>query len=476
MERVKYDLPDCLPDELLLSRLIRHVSIRGEEGHIFVNKVFGSSRISIHPFLTSNLNLLANAINESSETLLFQQTLAPLFMFYLPTHAEKLAKLLQEGDSGRALRESQLPSFGCGSSLLLKCCPLCVSQDLRHHGVAYWHRTHQIPGVTACSMHPVHLQVYELNMRQRVVTGLLPLFRPLSVSASKVDCKVARFGAGLLRILSNRFNPIDITALYRTHLAVHGLVTSDGHIRRAELMKRFNLFIEDYAAPENGFLPRSLLDYRYLSQLLEPDGSHHPFRHLLFSCWLFEEPIKMFRTTQAGDEFKNEVKVNRSEIRADLESQCLQLLHRNYSLNEIYRITGKSRCYLKRLGTLNNIIMNLLPKIINSECQKRILKMAYSGTHRRTIAALCKISLGSVEQTISSEPGLVEHRKRCHFESRRRRCRAEIAAFMRKCPKSIQKDIRAHFNRQFYWLYANDRSWLKNTLPMPSKPQRRYGV
>ena len=52
-------LPVSLPDELLLSRLIRYVTVSGDKGDNFASKVFGSRKVSIHPFLTARLEQLA---------------------------------------------------------------------------------------------------------------------------------------------------------------------------------------------------------------------------------------------------------------------------------------------------------------------------------------------------------------------------------------------------------------------------------
>lgn len=142
-------LPVSLPDELLLSRLIRYVTVSSDKGDNFSSKVFGSRKVSIHPFLTARLEQLAGWGLESAEVMLFQQTLAPLFLFFLPTYADRLKRSMLVGDGAEAHRASQLSLFGCGNSLCLKWCPVCAQQDMRQYGVAYWHRTHQIPRVRA---------------------------------------------------------------------------------------------------------------------------------------------------------------------------------------------------------------------------------------------------------------------------------------------------------------------------------------
>ncbi|MDI7245336.1 hypothetical protein QML58_18355, partial [Providencia rettgeri] len=81
------ELPPAFPDELLLGRLMRHIILTGEPACSFSSRVFGSSRLSLHPFLTAGISRIAEMSGENADNLLVRQTLAPLFFFYLPKHA-----------------------------------------------------------------------------------------------------------------------------------------------------------------------------------------------------------------------------------------------------------------------------------------------------------------------------------------------------------------------------------------------------
>lgn len=47
-------------------------------------------------------------------------------------------------------------------SMELKSCPLCMQEDIKKHGEAYWHLSHQIPYLSVCKKHKCRL-----NIRQR---------------------------------------------------------------------------------------------------------------------------------------------------------------------------------------------------------------------------------------------------------------------------------------------------------------------
>lgn len=467
-------LPISLPDELLLSRLIRYVTVSSDKGDNVACRAFGSRKVSIHPFLTARLDQLARWGLESAEVMLFQQTLAPLFLFFLPNYADRLKRSMLVGDGAEAHRASQLSLFGCGNSLCLKWCPVCAQQDLRQYGVAYWHRTHQIPGVTACVFHPVLLETLELVRRQRIIAELLPTIVDQPRAAFDVEVQVARFGFKLLQVITGGIPRVDTALTYRSKLSELGFITAQHRVRRKTLMEEFCVDIKYYRPGPDTPFPRHPHDYRYLSQLLDFNTSHHPFRHLLFSYWLFREPQQMLSTKHICAESLQPIFLESLEGGISTEQQCLQLLRQQYSLIEIYHLTGKSRCYLKRLALLNDIPLKLKPKKLTGECQKKIIGLAYAGMHRKAISERCGVGIGSVEQVISSQPGLVKHRKLCHWESKRRRCRLEITKYLRLHPRAHRKDCKVQCNAAFFWLYLNDPVWLDSALPEPMKPVGKF--
>ena len=73
-------LPNQLPDELLFSRLVRHLMLSGSTPTDYLKRYFDSPRLSFNPLLPGKLNLLALKFEESPEVLLFQQTLIPLYI------------------------------------------------------------------------------------------------------------------------------------------------------------------------------------------------------------------------------------------------------------------------------------------------------------------------------------------------------------------------------------------------------------
>lgn len=115
-------LPACLPDELLISRMLRHVILYGWSGLHQLYSILGASdkKKSIHPLLTSGLNRLAFSPGDTAQGLLWQQTLAPVYMYFLTGHRDVISQAMLCGDSCRTLRACQFPVSGCGCGIVLK--------------------------------------------------------------------------------------------------------------------------------------------------------------------------------------------------------------------------------------------------------------------------------------------------------------------------------------------------------------------
>jgi hypothetical protein len=462
-------LPPALPDELLLGRLIRYVTISGDEAGAFCEQAFGSSRVSLHPLLTAGIKHLSHVVGESAEEFLYQQTLASLFIFYLPEHASELKKYLLANEGVKAIRQSQLASFGSGGAVCLKWCQHCAKQDIQSFGVPYLHRAHQIPGVIACYKHPILLKSIGLEERKhRLDAGLLPSCHGDIQSAFDIEYRVAKFGQNLILMLMKENPVLELSSVYRSRLADLGFITPSGSVRRQPLMRQFITWVGSYRSGPDTPLPNGSEDYRYLSELLNPKSSHHPFRHLLFTSWLFSHPSEMFAQKRSKP---NVALVKPSLVNVlKLENRCLKLLGENRSMAEVSRLTGKSRCYLKRIALQHGIKLNLKPRQLTSELKNKIVHLARSGMHRELISERCGIGVGSVEQVMSSVSGLVDWRKKCHFESIRRRYRLEIQRYRLINDHAIRRDIKSDCNAAFFWLYLYDRQWLDSALPSPAKP------
>jgi len=452
-------LPHALPDEVLFSRLCRHLTLSGFNKDKFIKEIFGSSRLSIHPYLNSHLPYIEQAFEEPSMNLWRTQTLLPLFSNFLPKYRNQIQDL--NLSSNELVRVCQIASFREREVLNLKFCPICAKEDIKKYGVSYWHRCHQIPGIEACTEHNAWLVHQPLPEGTHLEAGLLPSCDSCAQPSSELAWLLAKYSENILAKLSEG---VCKEPDYKSDLLVNGYITQNGRVRRKAIYSDFFKLIEALDYSDTSLLPESKFDYRYISPLLADEPTQHPFKHLLFSYWLksdFSCSRQSMRLSILAPQL--------SKLKS-IERRCMALLQDGYSMAEVSRRTGKSRCYLKALALRENIPINLKPKIITPRLQKRIIALARKGFHRKTIANIFDISTGSVELYISIQPWLVEWRKQCKYESKRRRYKAHIIHYCRTFPEAIRQDVKQHCNAAFHWLYSHEKQWLELVLPKPTKP------
>ncbi|MGI2029394.1 TnsD family Tn7-like transposition protein [Endozoicomonas acroporae] len=434
-------LPKCFPDELLFCRIIRHFIQSGMTSTNYLEWMFGTRKVSIHPVLTCDIENISQYSRENAEKILYQQTLAPLFFIFMPNQAFNLQKSMISGNSSKALRICQYHKFNYESGLSLKYCSLCARDDLRNCGVAYWHRDHQILGVNTCSTHGILLNVKSVAARQRLDESLLPCCNGDIIYSTETEKEFSIFSKDILNYFSNPGTKLDLS-IYKSELYSQGYISKNGRVRRNKLMSDFSKYSEQFSSNCSYNFPKDKNDKKYFSTLLSNTANQHPFKYLSLGFWLFRKLDKL-------------------------------LLAKKYKPPKEKTKRAKSHKLIKLDKNIKHSEKTLK---ITASVKNQIYALAIRGFHRSAIARRFNISTGSVEHEISQHPGLVDHRKRCKFESRRRRYRLQIIRFRRLHPAALRKDIRKAHDSAFIWLYLYDRTWLERSLPQATKPKPKGRV
>ena len=100
-----------------------------------------------------------------------------LYLLFKPFWAADIwEKLHQEYDfwnyQTSKLREIPIDCLNIDDSITYKFCPTCATEDWWNHGAAYWHRIHNIWGVSVCPHHKVRL--IDTQFRINEAEKLLP--------------------------------------------------------------------------------------------------------------------------------------------------------------------------------------------------------------------------------------------------------------------------------------------------------------
>lgn len=154
---------DPYPDELLFSTFSRLYVLTQWKKTRFTAKLFGD--ISYHPYayLPTHLQRFVDVLPfghvHRVEGLIAKHTLLPYYIpFLTPREAETICRDMAVRDTmlGMGIR-IKMNARALIRATTLKYCPLCLKDDRRQYGEAYWHREHQPTAAMVCVRHRVFL-------------------------------------------------------------------------------------------------------------------------------------------------------------------------------------------------------------------------------------------------------------------------------------------------------------------------------
>ena len=145
---------DPHPDELLYSVCARYNALMDYPNSVTAtHDFFGDGAIAAVIDLPNRIDHLIAALPlghlYSADKLIYQHTHYPFYAQFLPPSRALLVKnTMREGGQNRVAERIGLSADRLKMPTHLRFCPSCVAQDRADFGETYWHRVHQIPGVT----------------------------------------------------------------------------------------------------------------------------------------------------------------------------------------------------------------------------------------------------------------------------------------------------------------------------------------
>ena len=158
-------LPTIYPDELVYSWFCRYYVHSGNLTHkMALNDLFCKRSDSLSKEFIGNLNPEARERIEKVMTLrelILNHTMFPQYARFSPNKKETIEKLINNGTIDVHNLLTVLPREG--NDRFLKYCPVCVKEDRARYGEAYWHRHHQIRGMSVCTKHGCMLYLSDVS-------------------------------------------------------------------------------------------------------------------------------------------------------------------------------------------------------------------------------------------------------------------------------------------------------------------------
>ncbi|MGK0270770.1 MAG: hypothetical protein ACI88H_001420 [Cocleimonas sp.] len=430
--------------------------------------LFGCDKVRLHPYLPNHLTLLAEHSGLDAKCWLNQHTLYPLFHFFGhdPHGALGLTML---GIEGNVVSRANIPQSRITFPFGHRYCPVCTKGSKAKRGYFYLDIRQQIPGVSACPHHGCRLEIMPCG--DYGIDSSLTLSRcsAKAVIATPITVSFAQYCYDVYNLILSGSSPKNLTLLYKHYLTKRGYVTGSGQLRISQIQTAMGTYYHDFSF-QDGLEPFE--QFSFLGPLLrnKTQTNCHPTKHLIFSFWLFNTDASKYNPISEGDISE---RVISSIAEQGLDAKILQLLIQKQSMITISKLTGKSRCYIRRVCELNNIAHETNKQAHDNKIRSAVIIQALLGRHRESIAQYLGVGLGYVEQIICNTKNLSKWRKQLAVKKKLYAAINELKIARQQHPDWVRKQIKSAHNNAYFYLYRHARSSLELILPAPTAPKRQ---
>lgn len=451
------------PDETLTSVIARLYYLHGYHAwRQLYNEATGSNDASLTSGTPSHLNFIARFLDLglSGKDLLHQFTLwNGVSAFMEPKPRQRLfAHLL--GDSGDETEQASQVQVKPRLPRHLFLCPTCLREDNVRYGVAYWHRSHQMPMVSCCWKHHRSTQELAISHARRAIPLPNDCFHASGRRDSPASDMAVRYAQVAHDVLACIHPPSDtlICGVYRQRCAGIGL-EKGSRLRYAEIASQCESVQTDLGACGDLGRPSS-----WLANVLYGHSSN-PVMHLILICAIFEQWTAF---ENAWRNYKAPPAAAPTASKRDLPKPAeleVALAQPGATVRQVARSIGWSdttmRVRCRRLG------------IKVSERTGRISPLAWRsvatdlcrGVLPKHIAQRRRVSLSSVQRFKHSSPA-IEGRYMSAIRKRQESLhREELEELLAASGSSRRTDVRRLNGKLYLWLVRNDRAWFSRRLP-----------
>lgn len=439
--------PAGLPDETLHSRVSRYHCMSGNlHDRHSLQDLFGSHTFAPTSNLPSHLLALCNRLPEqmacSPDELLEEATLFPYFRPFLTAGQVSVCRQAMFGVNAGELKISMgMVASRIGCSNTFRYCQSCMRDDEVNYGIAYWHRTHQLPGNFICAYHyePLleidhyWLQSHKHNLFLPTAPEIASVSILHKISSSHVDylTKIALASAYLLTAREQVIERADLCGFYRDRALAQGWISERGRVRVDDLRQVANRCAE--LIPDiKSFQFISTREHWILALVRKHRSSMHPLKHLVLLTLLQSDW-------------------------ANLSGFC-----RHFSASKDTRSnrTLDQKCKLPSNFEQMFSESSFRPKLLKGEKLKEAKFALATADPLHKVAQAQGISIASIYRLLRRYPQVAQKRQEQLREVRRRRFAEEL------------KVTSARAAQDYMWLYRNDYDWLHRTIFAISRPVR----
>ncbi len=473
-------LPKCkiswwdrlLPGELLYSYAARlsALNVLGSSRKA-LDTLFGSATMTLSPDVPSHLadvfaGLEPSAHFRSIDDMVQRTTLYPYYRFFMPQERWGSLMEIARSNQGNALKTVLgLVAGRCGAAVRLRSCAVCSRSMVKVFGVCYWHRMHQLPGVSACAIHGTRLdQRIDLGVTAHRQRLMLPgdtdmPARPDSMDADPVECRLAWLSAEVLQFVGVPPEPKSRRSTYLNAMRERSLLDASGRILWQPLIEQLNAHFS------GKLLGDALPGRRGWSSTLTWTGSVlspkprlvHPLAHLMLIDFLFGGFEKFVASALNADPPARRVQATVQS--RDVARPNEVLLDTSLSCRQASVLLGCCVATVVKQRSQLGVPVHHRPSRVFEDVRSQIAGKLRDGLEVVEVAKAHGVSISTAYRILEETVGASARRKAA-IEAMRPSYRAKWMASCSAVQQPIVSSARRLVPAVYAWLFRNDRQWL----------------
>lgn len=486
--------PEFYDDEILYSIIARyHLFCGNKNKRDTIIDIFDDPNIVPVIEFPSNLKAieenLCSYTGITCEDIIAKYTIFPYYAPFLPQTRKRF--LIERMILGQGKGIKTQIGYAAGSVCEKKglyYCPICVKEDTKKCGEAYFHRMHQLQGVLVCHKHECYLKEYHINPVDESRLMFINLDNDavdndvIYEDNTKTFKHLLNVAKGAEYLLNNNLEDYDQDSNHSKcfcYLKEKGLLSITGRIKQWELFNEFNRYYGNNVLR----LLESEIDfdneYNWLKVLTRDKRRVvHPLRQILFINFLCDDMHSFFRNTTkiekscpsypclnpAAEHFMKNV-IKKADIAADFKTR--ELVGTFYcNCGFIYSRKLKDDIYkIGRIKAFGAVWERKLKELITSK-ETSIRGIAKKmGCDSKTVVKYAR-RLG-IDTYLNSHMNIkdVPKTNSCSDNPLTDRYKEDMEKLIISVPGISRTAIKERLKKQYIYLYRHDKDWLNANIP-----------
>lgn len=485
--------PPLFHDELLYSGFARYHQRSGNRNcKDTLNELFNNPTSSAISDFPGGLGILCEKMNPSQYqpiNLISSHTLLPYYLpFINEDQKNKIINQMIEGNSSSIAVSLGLAATKITETNYFRFCASCYNEEIELYGEAYWHRTHQLPGVFICPKHKSVLMESTIPYRNKQNKHLFYALNDRTIKLSKELSILKQYKDKFSFIAEQSYRLLNDSDLlsgmdsflkfYHLKLQAEGYITNSKRLRFQKLLPAF------FATFEPEFLNCLNSDFNeydndtwFHKVLRKPRVTCHPIRHMLLLHFLkegipnqgvlikyhpfFEGPWPCLN--KASDHFKD-MMITDCKVSTDSKTRKPVGTFHCKQCNFIYSRKGpdiveQDRYKIGRIKTFGEVWI------------KKINELHSLGSSIHKIATILNIDSKTVKKYLTNEKSIILRdsiqleNKKINIKKAGEEHKSDFFILISKHPGFTRTELRMANPPGYMWLYRNERDWLLRVLP-----------